>query len=567
MLEAPTETCWLAAEIYNPGTQTFTNVGLLNTPRLAHAAALLPNGKVLIVSGLDASAELYDPVAKTFSNTGSLNTARQYPTATLLPNGKVLVAGGLAGSVAGIATAELYDPASGAFTFTGSLNNARGEHTATLLPDGTVLVVGGYNCPPPSCSNPVQGTAEIYNPSFTSFALTGSLINARYNDAVTVLNDGTVLVSGGFSGNSPTASNERYYSIAPLSALQLTTPTVLAAGQPDTTVLTNSTAFSGATTGIVPIGFGGILTPPTQFVGFNPLIVSGYNFSTTNPSTTVNVTTSAFYSPNIYGADFIIDSLNPGPNNELTIILPAPTRALGIDYGGFAGGATGSISLSNGFVLPLSALPAAGQTQFSGFVSATPFSALTLNINNDSWVVLDLLQATANTALTSATEGVPYTQVLLEQGGVGPLTWTLASGSLPPGMNLSSSGVITGTSATSGAYTFTVHLVDSSPTPKTVTSGSLTLTVRPLAPTNLIVGPGGPSAAILTWTPSNSADVAGYKVYRGISSGNYTTVISAGNVIGYTDTPGTGSWYYVVSAVSNLGVESVVSNEVHINVP
>jgi fibronectin type 3 domain-containing protein len=134
-------------------------------------------------------------------------------------------------------------------------------------------------------------------------------------------------------------------------------------------------------------------------------------------------------------------------------------------------------------------------------------------------------------------------------------------------MNLSSSGVITGTSATSGAYTFTVHLVDSSPTPKTVTSGSLTLTVRPLPPTNLIVGPGGPSAAILTWTPSNSADVAGYKVYRGTSSGNYTTVISAGNVIGYTDTPGSGSWYYVVSAVSSLGVESVVSNEVHINVP
>jgi uncharacterized protein YjbI with pentapeptide repeats len=555
-----------SAEIYNPTAQTFTTVGPLHSARYTHAAALLPNGKVLIASGLDATAELYDPVAKTFSLTGNLNTARQSPTATLLPTGKVLVAGGLVGSVGGIATAELYDPAAGAFTFTGSLNNARGSQTATLLPDGTVLVAGGYNCPG-TCTNPIQGTAEIYNPSFATFALTGSLINARWQDTATLLNDGTVLVSGGFSGNGPTASNERYYSTAPLSALQLTTPTVLASGQPDTTAFTNPTAFNGAATGITPIGFNGILPVGVQFEGFNPLIVSGYNFSTTNPSTTVNVTTSAFYSPNIYGADFIIDSSNPGPNNEVIIILPAPTRALGIDYGGFGGGSTGSISLSNGFVLPLSGLPAAGQTQFSGFVSATPFNALTLSINNDSWVVLDLLAATANTALTSATEGAPYTQMLLEQGGVGPLTWTLANGSLPPGMNLSASGVISGTPTASGAYTFTVHLVDSSPAPKAVTSGSLTLTVRPLPPTNLIVGPGGPSAAILTWTASNSPDVAGYKVYRGISSGNYTTVISAGNVIGYTDTPGTGSWFYVVTAVSNLGTESVVSNEVHINVP
>jgi len=556
-----------SAEIYDPILQKFTTVGALHSARDAHAAALLPNGKVLIASGLDATAELYDPVAQTFALTGNLNTARQYPSATLLPNGKVLIVGGLQSNGAtGIGTAELYDPAAGGFSFTGNLNNARGAHTATLLPDGTVLVAGGYNCPG-TCTNPIQGTAEIYNPSFATFALTGSLINARWQDTATLLNDGTVLVSGGFSGNSPTASNERYYSIAPLAAMQMTTPTVLGVGQPTTTAFTNPTAFNGAATGITSIGFNGILPPATQFLDFNPLIVSGYNFSTTNPATTVNVTTSTFYSPTTYGADFIIDSSNPGPNNELTILLPAPTRALGIDYGGFVGGSTGSISLSNGFVLPLSGLPAAGQTQFSGFVSATPFSALTLNINNDSWVVLDLLQATANTTLTSATEGVPYTQVLLEQGGVGPLTWTLASGSLPPGMNLSSSGVITGTSATSGAYTFTVHLVDSSPTPKAITSGSLTLTVAPLPPTNLIVGPGGPSAAILTWTASNSTDVAGYKVYRGISSGNYTTVISAGNVIGYTDTPGSGSYYYVVTAVSNLGVESVVSNEVHIIVP
>jgi hypothetical protein len=558
-----------SAEIYNPANQTFTNVGLLNTARFEHAAALLPNGKVLIVSGLNATAELYDPVAKTFSNTGNLNTARQYPSATLLPNGQVLVAGGLAGSTAGIGTAELYDPAAGTFSFAGSLNNPRGQHTANLLPDGTVLVAGGYNCPPPSCANPVQGTAEIYDPSNATFTITGSLINARYDDAATVLNDGTVLIAGGFSGNSPTASDERYYSTAPLAAMQVTTPTTLATGQPATTVFTNPTAFNGAATGITPIGFNGILPAGVPFEGSNPLIVSGYNFSTTNPATLVNVTTSAFYSPNIYGADFIIDSSNPGPNNELTIILPSPTRALGMDYGGFLGGSSGSIALSNGFVLPLSNLPAAGQTQFSGFVSATPFSSLTFNVTGDSWVVLDLLQATANSVLPSATEGVLYTQVLLEQGGVGPLTWTHASGSLPTGVSLTSNGILVGTPTASGTFTFTVHLVDSSNPQKSVTSGSFTINVQPQPATNLIASPQGPGLVTLTWTPGTSGDVAGYNVRRGTTSGVYTTVINAGTGPQYVDTGLTSgqTYYYVVSAVSTSGVESVFSNEVTVVVP
>ena len=119
----------------------------------------------------------------------------------------------------GIGTAELYDLVAGTFSLGGSLNNARGAHTATLLPDGTVLVVGGFNCPPPSCTNPIEGTAETYDPSTLIFTNTGSLISARWEHTATLLNDGSVLIAGGFSGNSPTAAVERYYSTAPLAAM------------------------------------------------------------------------------------------------------------------------------------------------------------------------------------------------------------------------------------------------------------------------------------------------------------------------------------------------------------
>ena len=319
------------AEIYDPATQTFTNVGSLNFSRENHTATLLTNGKVLIAAGLAASnmqsAELYDPVAKTFSNTGSLNTARQYHSATLLNTGKVLVAGGLqTNSTTAIGAAEIYDPAAGTFSTTVSLNTARGAHTATLLPDGTVLMVGGYSLVIPT-SSPILTSAEVYNPATSTFVFTGSLPSERWQHTATLLNDGTVLVAAGFGSGNFLASALRYFSTAPLAAMQVTTPTTLATGQPSTAVLSNPTAFNGSATGVNAIGFNGIFPSAPAFQGFDPLVVSGVSFSTPTP-TAVNVTSAAFYSPNDYPADFIVDSSNPGSNNQVTITHPQPTRAL-----------------------------------------------------------------------------------------------------------------------------------------------------------------------------------------------------------------------------------------------
>ena len=87
--------------------------------------------------GFIASAELYDPAANggagAWSTTGSLATGRQGHTATLLPNGKVLVVGGVDPGIPSRASAELYDPAAnggvGAWSTTGSLTYGRQGHT------------------------------------------------------------------------------------------------------------------------------------------------------------------------------------------------------------------------------------------------------------------------------------------------------------------------------------------------------------------------------------------------------------------------------------------------------
>ena len=146
----------------------------------------------------------------TFVATGSMTVPRMNATATLLPNGKVLIAGGYQYSTAAVrilASAELYDPSTGTFAPTGSMIMARAEHTATLLADGRVLVAGGYGCGQPKTCDPQDTalsaaqqltSAEIYDPKTGKFSRTGSMTSGRIDAAAARLNDGRVLIVGGY---------------------------------------------------------------------------------------------------------------------------------------------------------------------------------------------------------------------------------------------------------------------------------------------------------------------------------------------------------------------------------
>jgi hypothetical protein len=160
------------------------------------------------------------------------------------------------------------------------------------------------------------------------------------------------------------------------------------------TIYTSAADFAAATVNPIGVGFNGILAPGQTFAGFNPLTVAGIQFSTPNANTLVNVTTANFYSPTDYPADFIIDSANPGPNNELDVVFNLPILAFGLDYGAFTGGTSGTFNLSDGTVYADSSLPSLGSTTFVGFVSSTPISSFSFTAANDSWVVQDLVLAT-----------------------------------------------------------------------------------------------------------------------------------------------------------------------------
>ena len=82
------------------------------------------------------TAELYDPKTDTFIQVGEMNDARVEHTATRLLDGSVL--GGRRFASAGgsaLASAELFDPATKTFTIAANMHEDRAEHAATRLPE------------------------------------------------------------------------------------------------------------------------------------------------------------------------------------------------------------------------------------------------------------------------------------------------------------------------------------------------------------------------------------------------------------------------------------------------
>lgn len=152
------------AELYDPATGTFSQTGSMTTDHGEGTAVLLQDGRILMAGGISgavdviypqSAAELFDPATGTFARTGSMTTPRYDQAAALLPDGRVLIAGG---SLWGLPTsAELFDPATGTFEPTASMTVARPGCTATALRDGRVLLAGGWSGDP-------LASAELYQP-------------------------------------------------------------------------------------------------------------------------------------------------------------------------------------------------------------------------------------------------------------------------------------------------------------------------------------------------------------------------------------------------------------------
>ena len=150
-------------EFWDPTTGTVERGPSLVEPRYVQTATLLRDGRVLVTGGawgsdaamkVRSSAEVWDPATDSFGLVSPMTVARFEHAAALLPDGRVLIVGG---DDAG--TAEVWDPGSNASVASGPMVEARRFATATLLSDGSVLVVGDMS------RSGITKVTEIWDPS------------------------------------------------------------------------------------------------------------------------------------------------------------------------------------------------------------------------------------------------------------------------------------------------------------------------------------------------------------------------------------------------------------------
>lgn len=89
---------------------------------------------------------------------------------------------------------------------------------------------------------------------------------------------------------------------------------------------------------------------------------------------------------------------------------------------------------------------------------------LSLTINAPSPLVI------TTPSLPPGTTAVAYSEAIQATGGVAPLTWSVITGLLPPGLSLNpSTGTLSGLPSREGSSTFTIQVTDSEAAPQTAT--------------------------------------------------------------------------------------------------
>lgn len=165
----------------------------------------------------------------------------------------------------------------------------------------------------------------------------------------------------------------------------------------------------------------------------------------------------------------------------------------------------------------------------SGSVTSNT-AALTVNAASST------LQITT-TQLPGATLSGAYKATLAASGGTTPYAWSLASGSLPTGLSLSSSGAISGTPSVLGSFPFTVQVKDAA---------------AHTASSNFSINVVNPAASVTITSPASGVTLSGSVSVSGTASDtvSISSVQLSVDSGAYSNASGTTSWSYSLNSAS-----------------
>ena len=174
-------------------------------------------------------------------------------------------------------------------------------------------------------------------------------------------------------------------------------------------------------------------------------------------------------------------------------------------------------------------------TPATGVISGTPTGTGTFNFTVK---VTDSVSATATenlsivvgatltittTSLPGGSVGTAYSATLQASGGAQPYTWSVSSGTLPPGLTLnSSSGVISGTPTATGTSNFTIQVADSE-SPARTEAVNFSITISPASCPNNNILSGNYAFETSGWSSATPTAVSAAGSFVANGSGKITT--------------------------------------------
>ncbi len=259
--------------------------------------------------------------------------------------------------------------------------------------------------------------------------------------------------------------------------------------------ITNSASITwtwAIISGTLPPGVG--LTPGTNFATFSGTPTAAGNYSFTVQATENIVTTAPTVLTQSYTiqiASQLVVTTSGLAAASLGLSYSQPLQATGgvPPYNWAAGSSSPSFVSSAGGVrrerarlaaapVPSGGLPPGLTLSSSGVISGVPtqLGSFTFNVTVNDSSTTDEQFATATftivvnpasalniittSPLPGGNLGLPYSIPLRAQGGAIPYTWSLVSGTIPPGLTLGAAGSLTGTPTQAGNYTFTLMVTD-----------------------------------------------------------------------------------------------------------
>lgn len=164
-------------------------------------------------------------------------------------------------------------------------------------------------------------------------------------------------------------------------------------------------------------------------------------------------------------------TITPSPSGLTITTSTLPNGSTGVAYNASLAASGGTTPYS--WSIQAGQLPQGlGLSTTNGTISGTPTTSgsynVTVRVTDAAGTIASASFAFAVAAsltittlsIPSPVAGAPYNVTLAATGGTTPYAWTVASGQLPTGLSLSSSGSLSGTPSASGSFAFTAQVTD-----------------------------------------------------------------------------------------------------------